>query len=243
MKKIILLAGLSLLLLVGMVAPAQGQWTIDLQAGDWFKYEGNLLNWTSEEGFEFPPSFAGYLQTYNESDWIMYTVTDVSIQDLVNWTVVTHWSNGTETTADMVENVTSSSDIMVIGANMTEGDLIRPADFLAGDRILNASIMLDSPNGTREMNVLNYASEFFGSTYGHEYYWDALTGIQVLHWMDANASDFMSGATYNYTATFTLIESSTGQVIPDLTGPLLLLATMSITAPIALLLRRKKRVI
>ena len=240
MKKIVLIAGLSLLLLAAIAHPAMAQWDIAIQEGDWFLYEGTLTRWISEEGFEFPPFYATYLQTYNESDWIKYTVEGIESEN-VTWSVMTHWTNGTETTATIMENTTSSSDIMVIGANLTQGAEIRPADmFVDAPRTLNASIMLDTSNGTKETNVLDYGYNFFGSDYAYKYYWDAMSGIQVYRETHGDASDFTSGAVYNYSSKLELVDSSLGIVVPDLTGPILLLTLMSITIPVALLHRRKK---
>ena len=48
MKKIVLIAGLSILLLTAMAAPAMAQWDIGIQVGDWFVYETELVQWDTE---------------------------------------------------------------------------------------------------------------------------------------------------------------------------------------------------
>jgi hypothetical protein len=240
MNKVILLAGISMLLVAAMSVPVRAQWDIAIAEGDWFLYEGTLTRWISDEGFEFPPFYATYLQDYNESDWMRYTVGAIDYPN-VTWSVMTHWTNGTETTVDIIENVTSSSEIMVIGANLTQGAEIRPADmFVDGPRTLNASINLDTSNGTKETNVLDYSYNFFGSDYAYKYYWDAMSGIQVYRETHGDASDFTSGAIYNFSSKLELVDSSVGAIVPDLTAPILLLTIMSVTVPIALLHRRKK---
>jgi hypothetical protein len=45
---------------------------------------------------------------------------------------------------------------------------------------------------------------------------------------------------FSYECKVELIDSSTGAVIPDLTGPIMLLTLIAITVPIVILNRRKK---
>ncbi len=250
MKKIIVPVGLSILLLIAMAAPAMGQWTVGISVGDWFKYEGTLVSWVSSGGVAFPPLYLEFLQVYNETDWFIYTVLDITPGDSgdnVTFSVLTHWSDGTETTADIEDNMTSSMTMMVIGAGLTEGEVIRTAytdDFgiAWGARILGAPIMLTSPNGTRETNVCDYSVDIFGNIFEYLWYWDAETGVQVYYENSiTNAYDYSSGGTYSYVAKLDLVDSSTeGVVVPDLAGPILLLSLMTITVPIVFLYKRKK---
>jgi hypothetical protein len=239
MKKIVVIAGLSILLLVAMAYPAMAQWDIGVQVGDWFLYEGTLVSWEADDGVAFPPFYITALQTYNETNWMNYTITDIDA-DWVNFTVFTSWTNGSFTTAPFANNITGSSEIMVIGANLTQGELIRPTDMFAGDKTLNASIMLNTPNGTRETNVLNYSYNFYGSDYNQVYYWDKEYGIQVYYETTGVVPESTYSGAYTYKAKFELVNSSLGVVVPDLTAPILLLTLMSITALVALLQRHKK---
>jgi hypothetical protein len=239
MKKIALLIVLSALLLSTMVVPVRGQVQLGIHVGDWFKYQPTLVSWVSSGPVTFPPMYLGFLQTYNESSWMTYTITDTSVPDFVNYTVVTQWTNGTQTTAAESENITSSMDIMVIGANLTQGAVIRPDTTILGvdwpAHILGAPIMY---NG-RETNVCNYSVNIFGNVFYYVWYWDKLTGIQVYYenWVVNAAGEF--GGSYSYDAKLVLVDSSTGVVIPE--GPILLLAGMSLAAvPVVLLHRRKK---
>jgi hypothetical protein len=230
MKKLILLAGLSMLLLCAMAVPAMADLgDVGIQVGDWFRWEPSMT-WEADEGVN-PPFSASYLTWANNTDWVEYTATSVE-DSTVNYTVVTRLSNGTEVPSTASVNVTNSYDanfgMLAISANLTEGTLVRT---WGSPLTLNASFMLTTDNGTRETNVLDYVSTYSG----HNVYWlDKEVGILVYRSVSS------STATYNYTYTLELVNSSSGIISPDLTGPLLLLATMSITIPVALLHRRKK---
>jgi hypothetical protein len=250
MKKTLLIAGLSMLLLVAMAVPAMaGPWDVGIQAGDYFIYEAELVEWNVVSGeASFPDFFSGLTAAHNGSNWIRYTVTDITTGDggdNVTFNVITSWADG-DTTATVVDNMTSSRTLMVIGANMTAGEEIRPATTYMGSRTINETITRDYNNSiTRDANVLDYTSAFGTSTYNYYRAWDVMTGMLVY-------SDFWGtivntyGTPYEvtYRGTMTLVDSSVeGLQIPDLTGPILLLTIMSISIPVALLHRRKKIVI
>jgi hypothetical protein len=245
MKKIVVIAGLSMLLLVAMAVPAMAQLDVGVEVGDWFKYEVKVTQWETEMEF-LPEGYIGPLTLAdNETNWIMYTVTDI-VDDNVTFTVTYNWKNGTETEGTMVENVTNSMGLVAIGANMTEGEMVRDEfDFLGfmtwPAAYLNASIMLENPNATRETNVLDYSIDIFGSPYDYLYYWDNATGMLVYYESWGDVAAFDPQPAYTYTVVWELVDSSVDDLlIPDLTAPILLLSLTSITVPIALLHRRKK---
>ena len=125
MKKIVLLVALSVLLLSATAVPtlAQYDWDVGVEVGDWFLYEPTLFFYESEN-VEFPSTYLQYLQTYNESSLMNYTVTDITPGDggdIITFEVVYHWKNGTENTSTLEENMTSSESLMVIGANLPNG--------------------------------------------------------------------------------------------------------------------------
>ena len=246
MKKIVLLVALSVLLLSATAVPALAQydWDVGVGVGDWFLYEPTLILWESEE-VAFPPVYITYLQTYNESSLMNYTVTAIT-GNIITFEVAYHWTNGTETTSTVDENMTSlESSLMVIGANLPDGAEIRPEYSILDvwpmpARYLNGSIMLETDTGTRETNVLDHDSNIFEQIYHYTYYWDKATGIQVYH--AEHATDVLNEnqQSFSYDCKVELIDSSTGVIIPDLTGPVMLLTLMAITIPIVLLHRRKK---
>ena len=110
MKKTALLTVLSGILLSAILFPTvcQAQLTVGVQVGDWFVYEGTLVNWTAGGMVPIPPNeYAFEVVTFNTTDWFRYTVTDI-VGENVTFEVVTHWSNGTETTATMVDDMANS---------------------------------------------------------------------------------------------------------------------------------------
>lgn len=248
-KKIILTVLLAVFLLSAMVVPALSQydWDIGIEVGDWFLYEPTLILWESEE-VAFPPYYLQYLQTYNESSLMNYTVTGITLGDggdLITFEVVYQWKNGTETTSTLEENMTSSESLIVIGANLPNGAEIRPAYSILDmwpmpARYLNESIMLDTDQGIKETNVLDHDSNIFEQIYHYTYYWNKETGIQVYH--AEHGTDVLNEnqQAYSYSCKVELIDSSTGVVIPDLTGSVMLLTLIAITIPIVFLHRRKK---
>jgi hypothetical protein len=237
MKKAIILTGLSVILLATMVLPVMGQWDIGIQVGDWFTYETELIQWETD-GVPFPPWWNPGLGAINDTDYVTYTVTAID-ENFINFTEYRMWNNGSDITTTLDYNITGGPEYLVIGANMTEGEQVRPESQYFGPMILNASQMRTFNNSvTREVNVLNYT----GFGIDTQYLWDAETGVQVQYFTGGmEVSDFNTGSTVAYWARMELVDSSIEEleIVPDLTGVILLLTTMSITIPIALLRRRK----
>jgi len=244
MKKAILLIVLTMLLLFAMAVPSMCQLTVGINVGDWFVYEGTLVSWVADPGVPFPPNeYAIILETYNTTDWFNYTVTNIA-NEVVTFEVLTYWSNGSETTETLDDNMAESFTMMAIGADLEEGYQIRPEfdwypvigfDLIWPARFLGAPIMLE----TRETNVLDWVHPpDFGYT-RQIYYWDKETGIQVYYEVQSSATDYVSGGDYSYTAKFELVDSSYGFVIPDLTGTIMLAALIAFTIAIVIYKRKK----
>jgi hypothetical protein len=249
MKKITLVAGFSILLMiVAMAAPALGQydWDVGVSVGDWFDYESTITMHTGE----FPTFLAPYYDEYLTSNYTRITITAVDFPT-ISYERQTYWNNGTVTVASVDEDITSDQNsIMFIGANLTEGEKIRDpyTDYFQTDRPerdLNASIMYDVyDEGARETNTLNYTYILMSNPYDYTYYWDAESGVQVYYEEYGNVPESTYSSAYEYSAIRHLTDTSTTALqVPDLTGPILLLTIMSITVPVALLHRRRKRVI
>ena len=253
MKKILLIAGLSILLVVAMAAPALAKEDVGVQVGDWFQYEAKITQWDTEMEF-LPEGYLGPLTLAdNQTDSIIYTVTAITpdtVGDNVTFEITYNWSNGSVTYANMVEQVaTTDTNIFIIGANMTEGDMVSDAYSFMGffdypARYITSTQDLENPNATRETNVLEYSINMFGSDYDYVYWWDAITGMRVYYENHGVAGEINEQPAYTYTVEWRLVDSSVdGLLIPDLTGPILLLTIMSITVPVALMHRRRKTVI
>lgn len=248
MKKIVLLLILFSLMLSAVAIPALAyDWTVGVQVGDWFLYEGALVFWDDFGNADlFPPYAMDYLQVYNETDWMNYTVTGITpgdAGDIVTFEVVYHWTNGTETTSPLDDNMTSSQSMMVIGANLADGTEIReaynifvdPIEWPMPARFLNSSILL----GTRVTNVLDHPSDIFGNIFYYTYYWDKLTGIQVYFQSNATEVYDLGVDPYSYVSTLELIDSSLTDVIPELTAVVMLSTLVVITIPIVLYRKKK----
>ncbi len=247
MKKIILTVLLSVFLLSAMIVPSLSQydWDVGIEVGDTFRYVGTLHLW--EGTASFPPMYLEFLQTYNDSDWLEYTVMDIDAEN-VTFDILYHWKNGTEDVGTMEENMTSSMTMMVIGANLTEGTEVRAGwtdptwGIVYEARILGASVMREYESGPREANVLIYDQNIFGNIFHYKYQWDKEIGIQVYFQNSATNVMDMYGNTYSYNATLELIETNvTGwTVIPEFpTGTVMLLLFIAITVSIDLYRRKK----
>ena len=71
-------------------------------------------------------------------------------------------------------------------------------------------------------------------------WWDQVTGVRVYYW-NHGVVPAMFSADYTYTVVYELIGSSiSGVLIPDLTGPLMLATSMTIT--VSIILHKRKRI-
>ncbi len=256
MKKIIA-AGLSILVLAAMAVPVLAQKElVGVQVGDWFKYKAEVTQWESTMEF-LPENYQGPLIVQeNQTDAIWYNVTTITPGDggdNVTFTIQYDWTNGTVTYETMTYNVSTADQIIfMIGANMTAGDMVSDTfDFLNLNmfqypaRYINETIDFTNPNATRETNVLEYDINILGAPYEYIFYYDKTTGMRVWYWNHGDVPEitFPTGTqpAYEYTVVWELVDSSVEDLlVPDLTGPILLLTFMTITVPIVFLHRRKK---
>ncbi len=253
-KKIVLLTLFSVFLVSAMTVPSLSPWTAGVNIGDWFMYEGTLVLWEADEGVPFPPhEYALILKEYNETDWYNYTVTDI-VGENVTFEILTHWSNGSETTSVLIDNMTSSFTMMIIGANLEPGTQIRDEvdwtevfgfPYVWPPRYLNETIMVEYINGTfRETNVLDFVHPpaFPGAYTRQLYHWDKEYGIQARYEVHSNATT-MEGGEYAYIAAFQLVDSSIDVlIIPEYPpGAVMLSLFVAITVSTALYKRKKLR--
>lgn len=247
MKKTILIVLLSVFLLSALTVPALAQdLDVGVEVGDWFKYEAKVTQWESDMEF-LPPDFVGPLTLAdNETNYILYTVTDITPVDggnNVTFTITYDWKNGSVTEGTYEESVTTANQqIFMIGANMEEGDMVSDTfDFLGMGffdypvRYINETIDFENPDGTRETNVVECSIEIFGSPYDYLFYWDKATGMRLYYEEHGDVVAFGEQDAYVYTRIWELVESSVETLyIPDLTGPIMLLTLIAITIPIVL---------
>jgi len=250
MKKKILIVLLSVFLVSAMTLPAMAQdMTVGVSVDDWFKYEARVTQWESEMEF-LPPTFYGPLSlAENQTNFILYTVTDITPVDggnNVTFSITYDWQNGSVTDGTLVETVTSANEnIFMIGANMEEGDMVSDTfDFLGmgffqyPTRYLNASIDAEYIDGTRETNVCEYSLEMMGTPYDYVYQWDKATGMRAYYENHGEVAESTWSEAYTYTVVWQLVDSSVeGLVIPEFTG----LITLSLLIAITILLILHKR--
>jgi hypothetical protein len=257
MKKTALLTVLSVLLLSAILLPSLCQaLTVGVQVGDWFKYEGELVSWEADEGVPFPPSqYDTDVLTFNTTDWFKYTVTAIN-GETVTFEVVTHWQNGTETTATIEDDMANSFTMMIIGTDLGPGDQVRPEydwtetfgfSWIWGTRTLNASEQDPYAGGTRTANVLDWwMPPIFGDpTTRQIYHWDAATGIQTLYEthsaQTAYDDQFQPIGDYSYVTRRVLVDSSVpGLVVPEVFTTIVMLMILSASTATIVLYRRKK---
>lgn len=244
MKKTILTVLLSVFLLSALTVPALAQsLDVGVEVGDWFKYEAKVTQWESDDEF-LPEGFIGPLSlAENETNFILYTVTDITPVDggsNVTFSVTYDWKNGSVTEETLVESVTTANtNIFMIGANMSEGDLVSDVwnffdimDYPA--RYINETIDFENPDGTRETNVVEYHLDVGGTPYDYTFYWDKATGMRLYYENYGDVPAIFTAA-YEYTVIWELVDSSVETLyIPDLTGPIMLLTLIAITIPIVL---------
>jgi len=255
-KKTALSTVLSALLLCAILLPSlcQAQLTVGVQVGDWFKYEGTLVLWEAGPSIPIPPNeYAMDVVTYNTTDWFRYTVTDITGEN-VTFEVVTRWSNGTETTDTLVDDMANSFTMMCIGTNLGPGDQVRPLydwtevfgfEWMWGTRTLNDTIEVEWLTSTRTANVLDWwhppLFEGMEPSTRQVFNWDAETGIQTLYETYSNQTDFMSGEPYNYITKLVLVDSSIeGLVIPEVFTTVVLLVILSASTASIVVNRRRK---
>jgi hypothetical protein len=247
MKKTILIVLLSVFLLSALTVPALAQsLDVGVEVGDWFEYEAKVTQWESDDPF-LPEGFYGPLSLAdNETNSILYTVTDITPVDggnNVTFTITYDWENGSVTEGTYVESVTTANtNIFMIGANMEEGDMVSDTfDFLGMGffdypvRSINQTIDREYLDGTRETNVCEYSIDIWGSIYEYTIYWDKATGMRAYFQEHGDVGAIGEGAPYEFTRVWELVDSSVeGLVIPEFTGLIMLSLLIAVTIPIVL---------
>ena len=241
MKKIILIVLLSVFLLSAMIVPSLSQvdMTVGVSVGDSFTFVQESMSLTADNDDVEISMFATPWLYLNESDYVTYTVADVDdAAKIITFDVLTHWSNGTETTVQAEEAIEESYTYMAIGANMEAGDVIREASFLP-ERTINETITMEYVDESRETNV-HYAvwdfSMFGAGISERDYYWDKETGMKVKEVIRYD-EDLDQGAIH-LEQTVVLTDTSLW-VVPEFpTGTVMLLVFIAITVSIDLYRRK-----
>lgn len=131
----------------------------------------------------------------------------------------------------------------MIGANMTEGDMVSDTwDFFGfftyPPRYINETILFENDDGIRETNLCEYHIDISGTPYDYTFYWDKATGMRLYYENHGDVPALFTAA-YEYNVKWELVESSIGTVyIPELTAPVMLLAFIAITVTIDIICRK-----
>ena len=244
MKKILFALLFSVFLFSATAFPALSQeMTVGVSVDDYFTYEGGIIEFsTSNDSLPVPANmFMGFISYFNDTDYETRTVTAVTGTTNITFAISTMYSNGTEDNSEVEEDITASYWYRAIGANMEEGDEIRPAGWTAAVT-LNETIMWGFGEETREVNTLVSETDWstwFGVISTTTYYWDKETGILVKQTVEADY-DWTDGTQHMVTEMY-LVDTNLW-VIPEFpTSSVMLLVFVAATVCIDLYRRKKIR--
>jgi hypothetical protein len=164
------LVGVFVALLVWVVSPCFGAYSVGVKTGDWVKYEG------SASGFE-PDEFLDLSQM----EWMRGEVLDVS-GTTVTVQMTAHYTNGSESVQKLVGDVAAASGnltFMLMPAGLEKGDAFPIAMFDLGQvsLFINDTVSRTYLGASRSMNVLSLSvsEDFVSLEVGA--YWDQATGV------------------------------------------------------------------
>ena len=152
---------------------------VGVKVGNWVKYGDFMSTWWSDDPTAQPEAF---LIETNETVWVKNTVLSISGTQ-INFEVVTHYKNGTETTTVDIVDVYSGAGngtIMFLSAGLSAPDTI----YAIGSDKINETISRKYVGLFRQTNHLNASwveypnpdlSEFVSVS--HDHYWDKATGV------------------------------------------------------------------
>ena len=247
-KKIVLLTLVSVFLLSAMVVTsivAQPR-TVGVTEGDWFKYGDIEVSWSSNDpNATFPPPYWEMLEGWNETEWMLLSIVDVSGTN-VTGQMVTHYENGTEETSGAYVNIDTGDGnmtYMAISANLNANDTVYTSGEFSSYKI-NETIVRTYPDSVRETNHINMTGEYSWTINETEYryydsmnfYWDRESGIFV--------EDYFEGInqTGDYLTTWSALSRITDSnvwVIPEFpTWTSILLVFVTLTVAMAIYKRR-----
>ena len=230
---------LSVLLLSVILLPSlcQAQLTVGVNVGDWFVYEGSLIEYEADEGVPFPPTpIASWLVPFNGTDWFRFTVTNVS-GTTITFDTLHHWKNGTETTGTYVEDIVTTTIHHAIGANMEVGDQIQAPNIFSTGYIIDETLDWEYGNMTRETNHARLNMNMTGIVLNVDTWWDKASGIQVKVIDNSSMTSAQGNATWVSTAE--LVDTGVWVIPESYTWTVMLLMVTAST--VSLVLYKRKR--
>lgn len=255
MKKIVLLVLVSVCLLSAMVLTSSAQERIvGVAEGDWFKYGDIDVSWNSDDPYvAFPPHGWELLAEMNETEWMLWSVQNVS-STAVFLKTVKHYSDGTENTDTGYIGVNLGSGIMVfkvISANLSAGDSVYSGIHYSDSKI-SQTINRTYPGGPRETNYMNRTrhmdvvrmnGETMNGTSDEivHWYWDRATGVLVEY--SSETVEHVGNYTSTWSISYRLIESNLWKVqeqSPWLTTIIILTILALTTVAVSVLIYKRK---
>jgi hypothetical protein len=192
------------------VAPETSR-TVGVSVGNSFNYTMTFGWSSSEANATLPP----YLQSLNDTEWISTSIVGVSgstVTGHMRW----HFKNGTDLIQGGIADIDTGSGNLtywVIAANLNPNDTVYAP---STDRVINETMVRTYPDGTRNTNHLNVATEYNTTDlYQHtseNYYWDKSTGVMVE--MSTHMVTQTNVSQMNVSATLTIAESNVW-VVPE----------------------------
>ena len=260
-KKTALLVALSALLLSAMIAPVlAGPSDVVINVGDWFKYKWEVTRWISTDPFLPEGYFGALLLADNETNYILYSVTDITPSgDATNVTflVTYNWKNGSETTDTMVESVSNTNTgqqghrLIMIGADMSADEVVSEShDFLGmgffvyPQRYINRTFDFANPTATRATNECNYTLDALNDSYNFTMWWDKATGMCIYYECHADCAALggRGTAAYEFSLVGKLVDSSIDDIayIPEAFTTAVMLVMLSASTVLIVLYRKRK---
>jgi len=195
-KKILFLALLLVFLLSAVVVPSSAQpRVVGVNVGDWFKFGTIDINWSSNDpNATFPPSGWEWLEERNATEWVLFSVVDVSGTN-VTFQSTEHFESETERIQiSYIDVDTGAGNISfgAIAANLNANDTLYTAPPYSSFTI-NETVTRTYPSGVRETNLFNMTDESSWTInetqyyyyYTMNFYWDKATGVLVEQYFEA----------------------------------------------------------
>jgi uncharacterized protein YheU (UPF0270 family) len=234
MKKTMLAVLFSAFMLAAMGAPSLSQESVPgVAAGDYFVYEGFFVHNTTNSFLPIAEQLLPYM-FWNETDYVTYTVIGVTGTN-ITFEAVLEYSNGTEVTETVVEDVTNPVNYLCIGAGLESGDVFIADDgYGSGTLQINETINVDYGMEIRETNY-HASTTSVEAVIMRQYWFDLQCGFLARQVLTAEYTE----GTDNSTTEFTLMLMETN-VIPEFSvGTVMLLVFVAVTVCVDIYRRKR----
>lgn len=211
---------------------------------DWFMYADVFFNWYSNDPNATIP---WYLRDFNETQWLMVTITDVQGTN-VTAHQVQHFKNGTDKQSDGYIDVDTGNGVnltqWIIAADLNPNDTLYTTGWYANWKI-NETIPRTYPDGPRQTNHINITmSGSIGNAtirFSQNLYWDRPAGVMTEGSFDYLNQTEVYLTTMSYGLRITDSNVWTIPEFPTWTPILILLVTITSAAAIHKQKLRKKQ--